>query len=385
MRSNRSSNSATDLCSLMATVISNKAFSLNSLCRSFSVNRCEPIIDEQFRSEFRKNEGKLALFSSKAAKVICYLCAMKLPRPYTLEEIAQISGTTFIGPASHLVTGINEIHKVEIGDLVFVDHPKYYEKALQSAATTILINQEVTAPEGKALLFSDDPFRDYNKLTRHFSPQVLSPAQVGPNVDIHPSAFVHPSVVIGHSVTIGANTIIHPGVVIYNHVHIGENCIVHANAVLGSDAFYYKARPTGREKMHSCGSLEIENDVEIGAGCTIDRGVSGDTRIGEGTKIDNSVHIGHDTVVGKHCLMAAQVGIAGCVVLEDHVILWGQVGIASGLKIEKNAVVLGQCGVTKNLEGNKTYFGSPAEEARQKYKELASLRKLPLAIETLGI
>jgi UDP-3-O-[3-hydroxymyristoyl] glucosamine N-acyltransferase len=325
------------------------------------------------------------LFSAKAAKVICYLCGMKLARPYTLQEIAGLIGAEYSGPAEHFITGINEIHKVETGDLVFVDHPKYYDKALHSAATTILINQKVTAPEGKALLFSDDPFRDYNFLTRHFSPLRLSSAQHGSNVNIHPSAFVHPSVVIGHSVTIGQNSVIHPGVVIYDQVTIGENCIVHANTVLGSDAFYYKARPTGREKMHPCGSLNIENNVEIGAGCTIDRGVSGDTHIGEGTKIDNAVHIGHDTIIGKHCLMAAQVGIAGCVILEDHVILWGQVGIASGLRIGTNAVVLGQCGVTKNLEASKTYFGTPAEDARQKYKELASLRKLPLAIETLGI
>jgi UDP-3-O-[3-hydroxymyristoyl] glucosamine N-acyltransferase len=284
-----------------------------------------------------------------------------------------------------MVTGINEIHKVVPGDLVFVDHPKYYDKALQSAATTVLINQKVQRPEGKALLFSDDPCRDFNALNRHFSPWKMTSAMRGEHVQIADSTQVHPSACIGNRVTIGERSIIHPGVVIYDDVHIGDDCIIHANTVLGSDAFYYKARPTGREKMHTCGSVEIEDRVEIGASCTIDRGLTGDTRIGAGTKIDNHVHVGHDTVIGKNCLFAAQVGIAGCVVIEDDVILWGQVGVPSDLLIGKGAVVLGQSGLTKDLEPGKTYFGSPAEEARSKFKELAMIRKLPVIIEKLNL
>lgn len=310
---------------------------------------------------------------------------MKLNRSYTIAEIAQLIGCEYSGDASHTITGINEIHRVEPGDLVFVDHPKYYEKALNSKADTILINQRVEAPKGKALLFSDDPFRDYNILTRHFSPWAMVTGPKGNNVHIHETAQVHTSVILGNDITIGARSIIHAGVVLYDQVHIGENCIIHANTVLGSDAFYYKARVTGRDKMHSCGSLIIDNHVEIGAGCTIDRGVSGATRIGEGTKIDNSVHIGHDTIIGKNSLFAAQVGIAGCVNIENNVILWGQVGVASGVTIGENAVVLGQSGVTKSLEGNMTYFGTPAEDVKRKYRELAGLRKLPEAIAHLGI
>lgn len=310
---------------------------------------------------------------------------MKLNRGYTVAEIAQLIGCEYSGDASHIITGINEIHRVESGDLVFVDHPKYYDKALSSKADTIIINQRVNAPEGKALLFSDDPFRDYNFLTRHFSPWAMVMDKYGKNIHIHESAQVHPSVILGNNITIGAGTIIHAGVVCYDQVQIGANCIIHANTVLGSDAFYYKARPSGREKMHSCGSLTIEDNVEIGAGCTIDRGVSGATKIGEGTKIDNSVHIGHDTIIGKNSLFAAQVGIAGCVNIEENVILWGQVGVASGVTIGQNAVVLGQSGVTKSLEGNMTYFGTPAEDVKRKYRELAGLRKLPEAIARLGI
>jgi UDP-3-O-[3-hydroxymyristoyl] glucosamine N-acyltransferase len=314
-----------------------------------------------------------------------YLRSMKLNPAMRLADLAAIIGCEFDGDPDFLVTGINEIHKVVPGDLVFVDHPKYYDKALQSAATTVLINQKVQRPEGKALIFSDDPCRDFNALNRHFSPWKMTHTLRGEHVQIAESAQIHPTACIGNRVTIGERSIIHPGVVIYDDVHIGDDCIIHANTVLGSDAFYYKARPTGREKMHTCGSVEIEDRVEIGASCTIDRGLTGDTRIGAGTKIDNHVHVGHDTVIGKNCLFAAQVGIAGCVVIEDDVILWGQVGVPSDLHLGKGAVVLGQSGLTKDLEPGKTYFGSPAEEARSKFKELAMVRKLPVIIEKLDL
>jgi UDP-3-O-[3-hydroxymyristoyl] glucosamine N-acyltransferase len=127
----------------------------------------------------------------------------------------------------------------------------------------------------------------------------------------------------------------------------------------------------------------IENDVEIGTNCTIDRGVTASTTIGAGTKIDNLVQIGHDTVIGKKCLFASQVGIAGCVVIEDEVTLWGQVGVISGITIGAKAIVYAQSGVAKSLEGGKTYFGSPADEARRKYREMAALRALPEIIENM--
>jgi UDP-3-O-[3-hydroxymyristoyl] glucosamine N-acyltransferase len=310
---------------------------------------------------------------------------MKLNPPQTLAQIAALIGCEFDGDAAFPVTGLNEIHKVVDGDLVFVDHPKYYDKALRCAATVVLINQRVPRPEGKALIFSDDPCRDYNRLTRHFSPWKMPEGNRGENVRIGEGCSIHSSVVMGSDVRIGNNCIIHPGAVLYDNVHMGNDCIIHANVVLGSDAFYYKARPEGREKMHTCGSVEIEDRVEIGAGCTIDRGVSGDTRIGAGTKIDNHVHVGHDTVIGSNCLFAAQVGIAGCVVIADDVILWGQVGVPSNIHIGKGAVVLGQSAPSKDLEGGKTYLGSPADDARAKWRELALIRKLPEVVEKLAL
>lgn len=302
---------------------------------------------------------------------------MKFSRPYTLKEIADLVSGQPIGDPNHTITGINEIHMVEPGDLVFVDHPKYYQKALTSAATTILIDQEVECPEGKGLIISPKPFDDFNKLTRYFNSNELVKSNFGIECIIDPSSFIHPSAVIGHRVKIGKGSIINPGVVISNDCVIGDNVIIGANTVIGHSAFYYKKKPDGYDRMHTCGSVHLHDDVEIGALCTIDAGVTGITKIGKGTKIDNQVHIGHDTVVGEHCLMAANVGLAGCVRVEDHVTLWGQVGCASDVTIGRGAVVLAQSGISKDLEGGKTYFGSPCAEVKEKFREMAALRSLP--------
>ena len=306
---------------------------------------------------------------------------MKFPSPQKLKEIAGIINANYIGADDFPVLGMNEIHVVIPGDIVFVDHPKYYDKALQSAATIVLINKEVDCPEGKALLISEDPFRDFNKLTLHFNPFIASKDSISNSAIIGEGTVIQPNVFIGNHVKIGKNCLIHPNVTIYDNVRIGDNVTIHSGTVLGSDAFYYKNRPEGFDKLISGGSVVIEDNVDLGASCTIDRGVTANTTIGAGTKIDNQVHVGHDTVIGKKCLIASQTGIAGCVVIEDEVTLWGQVGVTSGITIEKKAVVFAQSGISKTLEGGKTYFGSPAEEARKKYKEMASLRFIPKLLE----
>ncbi len=307
---------------------------------------------------------------------------MKLPL-FKLKDIAALINCEFEGPPDHIISGLNEIHMVEHGDIVFVDHPKYYEKALQSKATTILINKKVVCTEGKALLISDDPFRDYNKLVRHFQPVSYSSKPISDTAKIGTNTVIMPCVYLGNNVTIGDNCVLHPNVVIYDNCHLGNNVIVHSNTVIGADAFYYKKRTTLYDKMISCGRVIIEDDVEIGALCTIDKGVSGDTKIGAGTKIDNHVQIGHDTQVGKMCLFAAQVGIAGVVVIEDGVTVWGQVGVRSDVHIGKGAVLLAQSGLGENVEAGKTYFGTPAGEARAKMKEVAALKMLPGLIRQL--
>ncbi|PCH99286.1 MAG: UDP-3-O-(3-hydroxymyristoyl)glucosamine N-acyltransferase [Bacteroidetes bacterium] len=302
---------------------------------------------------------------------------MKLNPALKISEIAEIIDAKYVGDPDQLVLGINEIHKVEKGDLVFVDHPKYYTKALESSATTILINKEVEAPEGKSLLISEDPFQDFNRLTNKFNPFVPSAQGLSESASIGEGTIIQPSVFLGDNVKIGDNCIIHPNVVVYSECRIGNNVVIHAGAVIGADAFYYQKREAGYRKLQSGGSVVIGDNVEIGASTAIDRGVSGDTTIGEGTKIDNLVQIGHDTEIGRHCLIAAQVGIAGAVVIRDNVTLWGQVGVPSDIEIGEGAVVLAQSGLMSSLGGGKVYFGSPAVERREKMKEMVYLKKLP--------
>ena len=308
---------------------------------------------------------------------------MKFPKTYPLSEIAELIQCRFVGDPSFPVQGINEIHVVQEGDIVFVDHPKYYDKALQSAATVVLINKEVACPDGKALLISDDPFRDFNKLTRHFKPFQSSSSSISNTAEIGEGTIIQPNSFVGNHVKIGTNCQIHSNVAIYDHTIIGDNVIIHAGSVLGADAFYYKRRESGYDQLLSGGRVVIANNVGIGALCTIDKGVTGDTTIGEGTKIDNQVHVGHDTVIGKNCLIASQTGIAGCVIIEDDVTIWGQVGTTSGITIGSKAIILGQTGVTKSVAGGKTYFGTPIEESREKLKQLVNIKRIPEILEKL--
>jgi UDP-3-O-[3-hydroxymyristoyl] glucosamine N-acyltransferase len=301
---------------------------------------------------------------------------MKFKQAKTLKQVADFLGCTFVGDANQEVLGVNEIHRVQPGDIVFVDHPKYYDKALNSKATIILIDKEVECPKGKGLLISSSPFDDFNKLTQAEKPFTPIAKSGAVNTQITNSAIIYPNVSIGNNVTIGENTIVYSGAVILDNSIIGNNVIVGPNSVIGFNAFYYKKKADGYDRMHTCGRTIIEDNVEIGACTTIDCGVTADTIIGEGTKLDNHIQIGHDTIVGKYCLFAAHVAVAGCVTIEDNVTLWGQVGVKSDVVIGKGVVVLAQSGVGENLQAGKTYFGSPAEEARSKMKELAYMKRI---------
>ncbi|PWH85473.1 UDP-3-O-(3-hydroxymyristoyl)glucosamine N-acyltransferase [Brumimicrobium oceani] len=308
---------------------------------------------------------------------------MKLLEPKTLKGLAEFLNCEFSGDPAHLITGLNEIHRVVPGDLVFVDHPKYYDKALSSDATTILIDKKVECPEGKGLLISDHPFDDFNRLTQHFRPIRFSSHSVGEGTEIADSAQIYPNVTIGNDVRIGENVVIYPGVVIMDRTIIEENVVIGANSVIGHNAFYYKKKETGYDRLHTCGNVHLKKNVELGAMCTIDAGVTDTTIIGEGSKLDNQVQVGHDTIIGKNCLLAANVGIAGCTELKDNVTMWGQVGCASNVVIGENAVVLAQSGISKSLGPNKTYFGSPAKDIRLMYREMAAIRKLPEILENM--
>lgn len=306
---------------------------------------------------------------------------MIFPAPVSVQWIADLINAEVIGSTTSEVKGINEIHRVAQGDLCFVDHPKYYSKCLNSEATFIIINtKEVEVPDGKSLLIVADPFEAYLTIVNYFRPFVASDKPISDSCTVGKGTIIMPNVFVGHHVTIGTNCIIYPNVSILDHCEIGNNVVIHSGTVIGSDAFYFntkKNREVWYKKMQSCGNVIVGDDVEIGASCTIDRGVTSDTIIGAGTKMDNLIHIGHDVVIGKNCLFAAQVAIAGGTTLKDGVVLWGQVGVSKTLTIGNNVTVLAQSGVGKDIEDGKIYFGSPAEDAVVKKKELIWVKRIP--------
>ncbi len=303
---------------------------------------------------------------------------MKFNPPLVLQEIAEFLDTDFDGDPGFVVSGINEIHMVEAGDVTFVDHPKYYQKALHSRATTIIINdRNVEKPASKALLFSNDPFSDYVKLVQKYNGFTPATLAINESASIGEGTVIQPTAFIGNNVVIGKNCIIHSNVSIYDGCVLGDNVIVHANTVLGADAYYFQKRDGKYRKLESCGKVVIGNDVELGALCSIDRGVSGDTTIDEGTKMDNHVQVGHDTYIGKNCLIGAHTAIAGVTQIEDDVVIWGRCVVDKDLVIGKGAVILATSGVNKSIEGGKTYFGSPVDDVRKKWREIAAVRLLP--------
>ena len=305
---------------------------------------------------------------------------MKFPAPVSIKWIASLINAELLGNENAEATGINEIHSVEEGDIVFVDHPKYYSKCLNSAASFIIINKKTEMPEGKTLLVIDEPFEAYLKIIKHFNPFVPAKKMISDTAVIGKDTIILPNVFIGNKVNIGNNCIIHPNVSIYDNCIIGNNVVVHSGTVIGSDAFYFntkKTRDVWFKKMQSCGRVVIEDDVEIGANCTIDRGVSADTKIGQGSKLDNLIHIAHEVVLGKNCLIASQVGIAGATKLGDGVTLWGQAGVSKTLILGNNVTVLAKSALFENADDDKVYFGSPAGPALQKQKELVWIKRIP--------
>lgn len=301
---------------------------------------------------------------------------MKFPNPITLKELAILINAQIVGNEEYEAIGINEIHIVENGEITFVDHPKYYDKALSSRASVVIINQKVDCPSGKHLLVCEDPFFAFITIGQKFRKSEKNENQIHQSAKIGAGTIIQPGAFVGNDVTIGDNCIIHSNVTIYDNCIIGNNVEIHANSVIGADAYYFQKKNGAYRKLKSCGRVVICDDVEIGALCAIDRGVTGDTTIGKGTKTDNHVQIGHDTIIGSNCLIGAHSAIAGVTKIEDDVILWAKVAVNKDLTIGKGAVILATSAVGKSLEGGKTYFGSPAVESRKKWKELAILNKL---------
>lgn len=300
-----------------------------------------------------------------------------------VHHIAKIINAQLIGNTQLSMTGINEIHCVQAGDIVFVDHPKYYDKALNSQASAIIIDQPTNCPPQKALLVHHQPFSAFNQLIRYFQPQQYGLATISPSAKIGKHTIIFPNVYIGNNVIIGDYAIIYPNVVIYDNCIIGNYVKIHSNTTIGADAFYYKKHTDSFEQLETCGNVIIEDYVHIGANCTIDKGVTSSTIIGAHSKLDNHIHIGHDTKIGKRCLIAAHTGIAGATIIGNRVTMWGQVGISSGLKIGNDVTILAQSGVGEDIPDGQTYFGSPAAPAKEKMREIFALKQLVKLIHKL--
>ena len=305
-----------------------------------------------------------------------YLYEVKFDQPIAARDLAVMCEAELLGDPDILLSGLNEIHKVSPGDLMFVDNEKYFTKSLLSSATGILINKRIEVPEGKVLFYHERPFDAYNALAWHFRPFIHSMESISSLAIIDPSATIEPGVVIAPYARIGAGAYIQANTYIGSYTEIGEQVIIQPSCIIANDAFYYNKSNKQYTKWRSIGRVIIEDEVEVGAGSTIVRGVSGDTILGKGTKLDSQVHIGHGVVVGKHCLIAAHTSIGGKVIIGDHVTIYGQVGIAQNVRIGDAAILLAKTGVDKDLAGGITYYGIPAQPVRKAFRQLAILRGL---------
>ncbi len=301
---------------------------------------------------------------------------MNFPSPVHIQEIASWIEAKVIGNQDLVLKGINEIHKVEEWDITFVDHPKYINAALQSKASATIVPSAIDCPPGKALLVVDKPFLAYENIVNRFRPVAALNIEARENYEVDETAIIEPGAIIGQNVRIGKYCHIQAGAVIRPYCYLGDRVVIQSGAIIGAQAFYFKKWPENYQSWTGCGRVIIEDDVWIGAGTTIAQGVSGDTIIGAGTKIDCQVMIGHGVVIGQHCLIAAQVGIAGKTILGDWCTVYGQAGITQNLKIGEKTIVYAQSGVMRDLEGGHSYFGSPAEEAKIKFRELTALKNM---------
>lgn len=327
----------------------------------------------------------------------------------SLAAIAEATSSRLIGsvPAETLVGHVAPLEAASSGDLTFLENTAYAKYAPATGASACFISERQAGllPAHCAALVSNEPYRAFATAAGLLFPSAVRPQSIFGMAGIAPGAFVHPDAkleagvhvdpgaVIGPGAEIGRGTVIcaqaviGPGVRIgrdsaigagasLTHSLIGNRVIIHPGARIGQDGFGFAMSPRGHLKVPQVGRVIIQDDVEIGANTTIDRGANRDTVIGEGTKIDNLVQIGHNVQIGRHCVIVGQVGISGSTVLEDFVVLGGQVGVAGHLRIGMGVQVGAQSGVMNDLAAGGKYLGAPAKPARQMFREVAALTKL---------
>ncbi|MFK8112978.1 MAG: UDP-3-O-(3-hydroxymyristoyl)glucosamine N-acyltransferase [Rubripirellula sp.] len=324
------------------------------------------------------------------------------PARTTLSELAVLVSGRLVGSGDLRCCGANPPADAISGEVTLLDNPKRVDSIRESEASAVVTSAEVDL-EGRAQIIVDNPHLAFGKIVEHFRP-AITPVQVHEQMPsfgvddtatVADSARVHPTAIIGAGVTIGERTLIMPGVVVMPQSVIGDDCVIHSHvtlyeytnlqdrvvihsgSVIGAYGFGYRQQNGRHMPTSQLGYVQVESDVEIGACVTIDRGTYGVTRIGEGTKIDNQVQIGHNCTIGPHNLLCSQAGIAGSCRTGEYVILAGQAGLKDHITLGDRTIIAAQAGVMDNLEGDEVYFGSPATTQRRQMQILAVQRKLP--------
>jgi UDP-3-O-[3-hydroxymyristoyl] glucosamine N-acyltransferase len=331
------------------------------------------------------------------------------PDGLTAQEIAKLTGAILQGDTSpeRRITGVAPLDRAGPNDLTFMQNVKYESQFLATAAGLCLVTAKflARAPAGIAIMLTPAPYRAFVLVTQKLYPGTLRPSSLFEASGVAAGALVHrsarleqgvtidPAAVIGPRAEIGSGTVIGPTAVIGPDVRIGRNCaigagatvthaligdrvIIHPGARIGQDGFGHLPGARGHDKIPQIGRVIIQDDVEIGANSTIDRGAIRDTVIGEGTKIDNLVQIAHNVEIGRRCLIAAQTGISGSAVVGDYVMMGGQVGIADNLSIGTGSAIAASSGVAWDVPAGKKYGGTPAEPTRDWMRGVSALRRL---------
>jgi UDP-3-O-[3-hydroxymyristoyl] glucosamine N-acyltransferase len=320
-----------------------------------------------------------------------------------VRELADWLGATFEGDGEKELSGVAPLETAGASDLAFVGTRKAAQQAEASAAGCLLVPEEWPSPSYRTVIRVSEPRTAFARALNRFYPTTdLKPgihptAVVGDDVEIGAMVYIGPHAVIGNGTRIGVATsigagavvgkrvnlgegcVLHPHVTIYDNVDIGRRTILHSGAVIGADGFGYVMEQDRWQKFPQVGRVEIGDYVEIGANSCVDRAALGVTSIGEGTKLDNMVHVGHNCRIGRHVVVAAQTGFSGGVVVEDYAVIGGQVGIGDKARIETRAVLGSGCGVltSKIVRSGETVWGTPARPLKQHLEQLANLARLP--------
>lgn len=319
----------------------------------------------------------------------------------TVRQLAEVVSGKVVGDGELVIHGARPLQEAQLGDVTFVESKGLAPILQQSRASAALVPAELEIP-GKTLIQVADPLMAFVLIVQQLQGKtertatgideraVIHPsAKIGPGASIAPfasiganttigkRAWIHTGAVVGNNCWLGDDVVLHPHVVLYDDCVLGDRVIIHANAVIGADGFGYRFQQGRHAKVPQLGNVAIGNDVEIGACAAIDRGAFGSTTIGEGTKIDNLVMIGHNCKIGKHNVLAAQVGIAGSTVTGNHVMMGGQVGVKDHLHIGDGVLIGAQSGLIHDVPPHARMFGYPAQEERDAGRLLALLKKLP--------